>query len=306
MLLGVNISNDPAQASTDCALAQSLGAKWIRVSIEQSNSHAIADLTTIAAAATDHGLLVFQTCQPIGHVQPKTQQQQDAYASHVVECASLVRACGRDNETNGYGSNEIPNAAACAASMVACIEARNRSLPHGILVTDELCPGSKPLGQYYTEPLTFFDAMVKSQPTILHAAHLWIGWHGYGGFGHDPGEVAAWNTCYKQRALDQYIVGKVGAHMIIASSEFGQPTAPPTYPGVVDPTGQAKIFDQYMREMRSQRLAGVHHGPWIWYRLRDSTPVKASDWPAGCGLIDVHGQQKPAALRFTAAARFAA
>jgi hypothetical protein len=304
--LGVNISSGPSQAGADCALAKSLDAQWVRVSVEQSNGNAIADLTAIVKAAHDHGLLVLQTCQPIGHKQPRSQVEIDSYATHVAACSTIADATGRDNESNGYGSNETPDPKACAASMVACIETRNAHAKGRVLVTDELCPGDKPvgtpLGGGYVAPLAFFKAMVAAQPSMLHAPHLWVGWHGYEGFGYPANDPADWNTCYAQRTLDAYIVSVVGKHLPITSTEFGSPTGPPGFGQARTYAQQADDFDGYISEARAQHKAGVQHGPWIWYTLRDRATSDKNDWSAACGLVDVHGTPKPIAARFTAAA----
>lgn len=309
MILGTNIASDPRSAPADCGLAQILGAKWIRVSIEQSNPNAIADLTAIVAAAHAHGLLVLQTCQPIGHVQPKTQLQIDTYSTFVAACSTIADATGRDNENNGYGSNETPDPKTSADSMISVIETRDKHARGRLLVTDELCPAAGEVGSSYVEPLTFFKAMIAAQPKILQAPHLWLGWHGYCDFRyHADEEPYTWDTCWMQRELDTFVRSvNNGSGRPIVSSEFGASTAPAAFAQCVSPAAQADDFDAYMRERRSQHKAGVAHGaaPWIWYTLRDRTPANSSDWPAGCGLVDLHGESKPIASRFSAAARVA-
>lgn len=305
--LGVNIANSASQAGADCALAASLGASWVRVSIEQSNGHAIADLTAIAKAAHDHGLKLFQTCQPIGHVQPRTQLAIDTYATHVAAASTIADATGRDNESNGYGSNETPDPVACAVSMLACIEARDAAA-HGrdgrILVTDELEPASGAVGERTVAPITFLSAYLKAEPAIARVRKVWIGWHGYGGFGHPAGEVADWNTCYRARDAQALLRNVYGVNPTLASTEFGSPTGPPGFAQARTPAQQAGDVDSYRAEWLSQRKArAVRHGPWIWYCLRDRTPSDSKDWPAAAGLVDVHGNPKPAAARFTAWAR---
>lgn len=301
MELGVNITNDLNQAGNDIMLAASLGAQWVRTSQEQQWGTPADRLAPYRAACDDYGIKLWNTCQSTDHKVMTDQASLDAWGQNVAEYAAIADATGTGNEDNGFGSNDqIPNAPARAEMMLAAIEARDKYAKHRVLCTPELCPASGSLSSTYVEPLLFFSTMIQSQPTILDAKNLWIGWHGYCDGRYPPGTPATWNQCYRMRALDSYLKS-LGQHKIICSTEWGTQTGPVTWAQVVTPEVQATRFDQTIIEFKSQQKAGVKHGPMIWYNIRDVSP--SNDWPNCAGLVDIHGVPKPVATRFTVAAK---
>lgn len=297
--LGANISNDPTQADADCALLASLGGAVVRTSQEQSGPGPAAQLGPYRAACNLQGLELFQTCQPIGHVVPRTQAGLDAYGEYVAECAAIADRTSTGNEVNGYGSNETPNPHGQAEMMLAAIEAVAKLAPGRKLATPSMCPAAGALGSSYVDPLVFFDAMVAAEPKILRAG-IEVDWHGYGSFTQPPGTPATWNTCYRTRALHADLFKLRHPRMRICWSEFGEPSG--GTPGV-SVAQQAEYFDLYIAEAASQRAAGVLLGELIWYQLRDQARPVPGNWTNFAGLVDTGGRPKPVAARFTAAAK---
>jgi hypothetical protein len=304
--LGVNATLDPKSAEADAVLIAKLGGVNMRTSQEQPWGSVLSRLGPFATSACNHGLELFQTCQPTGHVVPKTQAGMDAWGLFVAECA-VENPCGRTslgNEINGFGSKETPNPRGQAEMILAAAAACAKHAPDARLVTPSMCPASGPLGASYVEPLLFFDAMVAAEPSILAIPHLVVDWHGYCGFGYPAGTPATWNQCYRTRALHADLVKLGYPNMRIAWSEFGEPSGSNVG---VSLAVQAQRFDQYIVEAGLQESqAGVRHNELIWYCLRDRAPANSSDWPAWCGLVDRNGNPKPVAARFTAAAKLVA
>lgn len=298
--LGANISLTPSSAAADCAVLAGLGGVVVRTSQEQGWGSVASRLGPYRKACDDHGLELFQTCQPAGHVVPKTQAGLDAWGDFVAECASIADRTSGGNEVNGYGSNETPNPAGQAEMFVAALEAVERAGLRVRMATPSLCPASGKLGASYVEPLLFFDAMVAAQPSMLRHG-VEVDWHGYAAFDRPPGTPATWNTCWRTRALHKDLVVLGHAATRITWSEFGQPSG--NYAGCT-PGKQALVFDQYLVEAGLQTVQdGVRHAELIWYQLRDRT---GAEWTDRCGLVDVHGANKPVATRFAAAATLGA
>lgn len=296
--LGANISNDPAQAAADCALLASLGGVVVRTSQEQSGAGPAAQLGPYRKACDDHGLELFQTCQPVGHVVPKTQAGLDAFGMNVAESASIADRTSSGNEVNGFGSDEIPNPKGQSEMMLAAIEATAKYAPGRRLATPSMCPAAGALGSAYVDPLIFFDAMVAAEPKILHGG-IEVDWHGYSSFTQPPGTPATWNTCYRTRALHTDLVKLGHPKMKISWSEFAEPSGGTAG---VSPTQQSEYFDLYLAEAASQRAAGVVLGELIWYQLRDQARPVPGNWTNFAGLVDTGGRPKPVAARFTIAA----
>jgi hypothetical protein len=312
--LGVNISLDPRQAGADCALAASLGAKWVRTSQEFTwdNERWMPRLQAFRTAASNHGLLLWQTCQGVparfslsgraGHCVTTSQSGLDWWGNQCAAAAKIADATSLGNENNGYGSDDVlPNAPALADMCLAAVEHRNKLAAGRVLCTPELCPAGGGLHDKYVEPLLFFRAMIGHAPTLLDATKLWIGWHGYCDARWPAGTKADWNQAWRLRALDAYLDSIGHAGKLICSPEFGAATGPSSWSAHVTPAVQAQRFDDYWAEFTNQIAAGVKHGPMIWYSLRDYTPTSSNDWPAYCGLVDIHGRAKPVAARFRAA-----
>lgn len=323
--LGVNItlSNDPKQVEADCALAASFKAKWVRTSQEFTwdNEQWMKRLQVFRAACDHHGLLLWQTCQGVparfsdtgkaGHYVTTTQAGQDWFGESVAEAASVADATGMGNENNGFGSQDVhPMPEALADMCASVIEQRDKLSPDRQLCTPELCPaGGENMGQdhgkwdTYIEPLLFFKAMVKHNPKMIRGRKLWIGWHGYTDNRFPADDPQLWNQWWRIRELHSTLVSLKVPNKSICSPEFGCATGPSNWYQVVTPARQAVAFDEYIAEWKSQLAVGVKRGPAIWYALRDHTPnPNIVDWPAYCGLVDIHGNKKPVADRFMAAA----
>lgn len=294
--LGANVSNSPGSAAADCALLASLGGIVARTSQEQGWGTVQARLGPYRKACDDHGLELFQTCQPAGHIVPKTQAGMDAWGEFVAECASVADRTSGGNEVNGFGSNETPDPAGQAEMFLAAIEAVAKAGIKRRVALPSMCPASGKLGASYVEPLLFFDAMIAAEPSILRAG-VEADWHGYGSFTQPPGTVASWNTCWRTRALDADLAVLGHPKTKICWSEFGEPSG--NYAGT-SATMQAQYFDLYLAEAAAQQQIGVALNELIWYQLRNTA---ATDWTGKAGLVDMAGQPMPVAARFSAAAK---
>lgn len=300
MELGFNITNEPTKCAADIALAASLGATWVRTSQEQSWGAPSTRLGPYRKACDDHGLKLWNTDQSNGHKVVTAQKDLDAWGNNVAEYAAIADCTGMGNEDNGYGSNDkIPNPKARAQMALAAIEWRDKLSPGRKLATPELCPAAGNLNSTYIEPLLFFTNFINADPTILDAKALWIGWHGYCDGRYPASTNATWNTCHRMRDLDVFLKSK-GKHKIICSTEWGAQTGPSSWAQKVTPQVQAQRFNDYIQEYKSQEATGIKHGPMIWYQLRDTSP---SDWTTFAGMVDIHGNPKPVAAQFTAAAK---
>lgn len=302
--LGVNITLDPSLAEADCALAASLGAKWVRTSQEQDWGSAASRLGPFRTACDAHGLKLWNTCQPTGHLSVTHPRKVAAFAAYVVGCTAYCDATGTGNESNGFGvaASQAPNPYAYAKMLKACIALRDTDAPGKVLITPELCPGSGTLPARkgdYVEPLTYLKAMEAAVPGLLSAEKLWIGWHPYCDPHYDSGTPQAWNTCYRERALSAWVETAVGHTRRIAGGEFGTPTGPPGDPKAVDQATQALRFDQYIAEFDDQEAEGVHHAPHLWYALRDK--AHPTSWADACGLVTSDGTPKTIASHFASA-----
>lgn len=301
--LGFNISNSRANAASDCALAASLGATGVRVSQEEGWGSPADLLGPYRKACDDHGLWLMQCCQPIGHVQPRTQKRLDEYGAFTAESSTIADYTSADNEWNGYGSNETPDPVACAQTMLACLGWRDSHAPGRMLMTGSICPASGPLGARYVEPLLFVTTMFDAEPSILDARHLLHDWHGYCDSRYPATTRATWNTADRTGALQAQLKKRHHGREKVSWSEFGSATGPPGWVQRVDEPTQALRFDQYIEEMVALEGRGVRFGPSAWYQLRDRKPQSSTDWPACCGMVRLDGSLKPVAARFTAAVK---
>lgn len=303
MILGVNITLTPGQAAADVAAAAALGAKVVRTSQEQGWGDIATLLGPYRKACDDHGILLFETDQPHGHVQPRSQADIDAYAAHVAEAASIADYTSSGNEINGYGSNETPDPHAAAAAWIACVEARAKLAPHRWLYTPSMEPGSGPLGKSPVEPLLFLETMLTAAPaTLKHHRQIGVDWHAYCDGRTDPSSPQVWNQCWRTRAVAEMLAGLSDQAHPIAWSEWGTATGPSGNVQAITAAEQAVRFVEQLHEARAQMRSGVHHGPGIWYQLRDGTPTNDRDWTSACGLLDVHGARKPVGTAFAVAA----
>lgn len=298
-MLFTNISNSPSQAAADCAAVAKLGGRGVRISIEQGWGDLSKLLAPYRAACNDHGLILMECDQPVGHVQPRSQKDQDAYGEHVAEACSICDQVSADNEWNGYGANEIPNPKACADTMLACIEARDRLAPGRTLLSGSTCPAGGKLGDQYVEPITFVRALLTAQPTIVRARNFQWDWHAYCDGRYVPSTPQTWDQCWNTRNLQKLLASFGAPDMKIVWSEFGTQTGPAGWVQKVSPATQALRLEQQIIEQRAQQRDGVHHGATVWYQLRDRNPASSSDWTACAGLLDLHGNPKPVAAAFT-------
>lgn len=298
MKLGVNITLTPANAAADVAAAAALGAKVVRTSQEQGWGEISTLLGPYRKACDDHGIQLFETVQAKGHVQPRSQRDLDAYGQLCAEAAAIADWTSTGNEINGFGSNELPDPKAAAACWTACVEARDKLAPHRWLYTPSMEPGGEPIGKTPVEPLTFLQAMlIRAQPT-LSRPHIGVDWHGYDDGRHDPAGHDFWNQCWRTRAVQAWLASVGEPELPIAWSEWGTATGPSGNVQAISPAMQVQRFTEQLHEAHQQTKAGVHHGPVIWYQLRDRTPSNDRDWTACCGLLDVHGARNPVGTAF--------
>lgn len=299
MPLGINLTGTPAAISADCAVVASLGAKWVRVSLEQSwTSHQSLDsLQLVVNAAHDHGLKVLQCCQGLlanqsatghaGHFPAKNTTAAAAFGQWCAQCAAMADMVEVGNEWNGFGWDGKPDPHAAADLTIAALEADQTQN----MVTGGMMPGTG-----VSEPLGFLQQMVGAQPLILSLTQG-IGWHPYC-FPQNPKTPESWNTCYKMRALHAWLQQLGHQGLKIWATEYGQP----------DGSGYALLnvaaihLQQYFFEFDSQAAAGVRFGPSFLYTFRDRA-FAPGDWSANCGLVDLVGAMKPTVKVFTTRAQ---
>ena len=287
---GVNI--DANNSGPDCQVAAALGAKWVRVSLEQGAS--AAHLQEVKTAATNNGLLLMNTCQPTGHVAPSTSAGMTAWGDYVGQFSTVCDLTGTGNEPANFGGKFTPQQ--YAQMMLAAIAGRDKA-GGGRLLTPEMAPGyDDPAKNIYTEPVGWICRMFDAEPTILKAKKLWAGWHGYCDGRWNPNTAALWNTCYQQRTLQVQLKKRGAGGKKIVNGEMGVATGPSDWVQKVSASDQALRLQQWLEECHNQESVGVVHGPWFWFQLRDRAPM--SDWTLCSGLIDIHGAVKPSGEMF--------
>lgn len=307
MLRYVNINpfNNGDHAEADCALAAGLGFDGVRISEEFGWSNWEASLDVFNAAAKNHGLKIIQTCQPINHSLPRTSKDISAYAEKVAICASKseVKFIGVGNENNGFGINDNWDPSLSADVTLACLQAC-ANLGSGVMsgkfvVTPEVCPGSglpkNKVWPAYSEPLSWFTAMLYAQPGILTMPHVAIGWHPYDDPHYPADTNQAWNTCYKALQADEMIFSLLGRHLPFVFGEYGtaiKRDGLKTPQAVTTEAEQTAAYLDYDRAFKSFSKQGMKIRAAAWYTLQDVTMGDTNDWASCTGLLALNGDER--------------